>query len=121
MQYVINMLLISIQYEIVCLTECLRMTLDTFMRVAVDHTTCKELLVMYLKEHAPQLYPLPSSTSAILVCDKLSETVQSSSHGHDEVVKDCTVFLDCYVTLAIPYRCLYPSLQAQLKYLASIT
>ena len=70
MHYIIN------QYEIVCLIECLRMILGTFMRVAVDHSTCKELQEMYLKEHAPQMYPLPSSTSVILMCDRIATHIK---------------------------------------------
>ena len=72
------------------------------MRVAVDQTTCKELLEQFLKEHAPQFVPLPASTTVTLMCDKIPDASQLARHGHDRgAVKDCSVFLDYHVTFAM--------------------
>jgi len=56
---------------------------------------------MCLKEHAPQLYPLPSSSIVVVMCDKISGTYQAGMHGHDTIVKDCALFLDNHVTMAM--------------------
>jgi len=73
-----------------------------FMRVVVDQTTCKDLLDQFLKDHAPQLFPLPPSTTVVLMCDKINDASQSTRHGHDTgAPKDCSVFLDYHVSFAM--------------------
>ena len=78
------------------------MFIGIFMKVGVDQTTCKELLVQFLKDHAPEYYPLPPSTTVVLLCDKISDASQSARHSHDTgSAKECSVFLDYHVTFAM--------------------
>jgi len=49
----------------------------TFIRVAID-TTCKDVLAEFLSSHAPDYSPLPGECKVILLCTKISETLQGS-------------------------------------------
>jgi hypothetical protein len=65
---------------------------------------CKELLDLFLKQHAPQYYPLPASTNSVLMCDKIiSDAHQAGRSSHDaHAVKNCKLFLDYHVTMEMP-------------------
>ena len=70
--------------------------------VVVDQTTCKNLLAQFLKDHAPKFSPLPPSTTAVLISDKICDASQLIGHGQDTgVVKDSSIFLDSHVTFAM--------------------
>ena len=72
------------------------------MRVVVEQTTCTELLEQFLTDHAPHLVPLPTSTTVVLRCDKISDASQLARHGHDSgATKDCSIFLDYHVLFAM--------------------
>jgi hypothetical protein len=47
----------------------------TFMRVAAD-MACKDILNLFLEGHAAEYYPLLDPTMVILMCVKISDTVQ---------------------------------------------
>ena len=50
----------------------------TFMRVAAD-MACKDIQNLFLEGHAAEYYPLLDHTIVILMCVKISDTVQGKS------------------------------------------
>jgi hypothetical protein len=73
----------------------------TYMRAEVDTTTCKELLVEFLQRHTLECFPLPASTTVVLMCENMSDTV-IARHVYDfGSSKDCSIFVDYHVTMAM--------------------
>ena len=73
----------------------------TYIRVEVDTTTCKELLDQFLQRHASECFPLPASTTVVIMCEKMSDK-GIARHVHDfGSSKDCSIFLDYPVTMAM--------------------
>jgi hypothetical protein len=70
----------------------------TFMRIADDVTTCKELLEPFLQSNASDYSPLPVSTCVVMMCAKLGDTLQARSASNVDSLKNCTFFLDYPVT-----------------------
>jgi len=48
----------------------------TFMKVTVDGTTCKDLLLYFLQSYASEYYPLSASSNVVLMRAKISDTMQ---------------------------------------------
>ena len=65
------------------------------------HLTCKQVLLAYLQTHSPDNCPLPDSSKVVLQCTKLSDTIQGRAAADVGVARDCWVFLDFPVLLAI--------------------
>jgi hypothetical protein len=63
-----------------------------FMRVEVG-ITCKQVLESYVQSDAIDYSPLPGDTKVIMMCTVVNGTVES--------VKDCSVFLDFTVLMAM--------------------
>jgi hypothetical protein len=63
--------------------------------------TCKQVLRAYLQKHSPDNCPLPDSTKVIMQCTKQSDTIQGRAASDVGVVRDCSVFLDFPVYMAI--------------------
>ena len=72
----------------------------TFIRVAVD-TTCRDVLAEFLPSHAPDYSPLPGDCKVILLCTKISETLQGRSAADVGVDKVCSAFLDFLVSIPL--------------------
>ncbi len=65
----------------------------TYMRAEVDTTACKELLVEFLQRHASECFPLPTSTTVVLMCEKMSLPLLKRL--------PTSIFLDYPVTMAM--------------------
>ena len=72
----------------------------TFLRVEVD-SICKEVLAIYLQNHAPDYYPLPDDVKVTMMCTKISDTVQGRAASDVGTVQDCSVFLDFPLSMAM--------------------
>ena len=73
----------------------------TFMRVAIETTTCKELLDLFLQNHAAEYSPLLVATNVVLMCVKISDTVQGMPAADVGSLQECSVFLDYLVDMAM--------------------
>ena len=71
-----------------------------YMNVECD-STCKQVLLAFLNTHSPDNCPLPDSSKVIMQCTKMSDTVQGRAAIDVGVVRDCSVFLDYPVLMAI--------------------
>jgi len=70
------------------------------MRVAAD-MACKDIENLFLEGHAAEYYPLPDSTIVILMCVKISATVQGKPASDIGFLHECSVFIDFLVSLAM--------------------
>ena len=73
----------------------------TFVRVQVD-LCCKDVLAIFLAMYVPNYSPLPDNSKVILLCTKISDTVQGNSAPDIGVNKDSDCS-DCLPRLS--YSC----------------
>ena len=73
----------------------------TFMRFDVDKC-CGDVLATFIEEHAPANSPLPGNCQVILMCTKISGTVQGRPAADVGLDKDCSaLFIDFLVLIAM--------------------
>ena len=72
----------------------------TCMQVSTE-ATCKDVLVESLSLRAPEQCPLLDSTTSIMFCVKISDTVQGKPASDVGSCQDCHVFLNYPISMAM--------------------
>ena len=71
----------------------------TFMRISTE-ATCNDVLVEFMGLRAPEYCPLLDSTTVIMVCVKISDTVLGKPASDVGSRQDCSIFLYYPISMA---------------------